>query len=78
MTQKQDKRALYKKVARYSAIGLEMGFSVAIGIVIGLLVDWVLQTKPWFTLFFLICGVVAAFRPLLALMKSVDRNERKP
>ncbi len=78
MAERKDKLALYKKAARYSAVGLEMGFSVAIGVVVGYLVDEHFQTKPWFILVFTLCGVAAAFRSLFSLMKSVDRNERKP
>jgi ATP synthase protein I len=78
MAQKQDKLALYKKAARYSAVGLEMGFSVAIGVAIGYFLDRFFLTGPWLTLVFLLCGVAAAFRSLFSLMKSVDRNERKP
>lgn len=73
----EDKQKLYKKAVRYSAIGLEMGFSVAIGVAIGYFLDRFLMTGPWLTLVFLICGVVAGFRSLFSLMKSVDRDERK-
>ena len=78
MAQGEDKRALYRKAVRYSAIGLEMGFSVAIGIAIGYFLDRFFLTGPWLTLVFLILGVVAAFRSLFSLMKNIDRNERKP
>ncbi len=73
----EDKRKLYRKAMRYSAIGLEMGFSVAIGIAIGYFLDRFFLTGPWLTLIFLLCGVVAAFRSLFSLMKSVDRDESK-
>lgn len=73
----EDKKKLYKKVVRYSAIGLEMGFSVAIGVAIGYFLDRFLRTGPWLTLIFLILGVIAGFRSLFSLMKSVDRDERK-
>ena len=77
MAMGEDKKRLYKKVVRYSAIGLEMGFSVAIGVAIGYFLDRFLRTGPWLTLIFLIFGVVAGFRSLFSLMKSVDRDERK-
>jgi ATP synthase protein I len=77
MSMGEDKKKLYKKVARYSAIGLEMGFSVAIGVAIGYFLDRFLRTGPWLTLIFLIFGVIAGFRSLFSLMKSVDRDERK-
>jgi len=77
MAVEEDKKKLYKKVVRYSTIGLEMGFSVAIGVAIGYFLDRFFKTGPWLTLIFLIFGVIAGFRSLFSLMKSVDRNERK-
>jgi ATP synthase protein I len=70
----EDKKKLYRKVARYSAIGLEMGFSVAIGVAIGYYLDRYLETEPWLTLIFLILGAVAGFRSLFSLMKDVDKG----
>jgi len=71
----KDKKKLYKQVTRYSAIGLEMGFSVAIGAAIGYYLDKYLDTGPWLTLIFLILGVVAGFRSLFSLMRDIDKNE---
>jgi ATP synthase protein I len=77
MAMREDRKNLYKKVGRYSAIGLEMGFSVAIGVAIGYFLDRYFNTKPWLTLVFLILGVIAGFRSLFSLMKTVERDERK-
>jgi len=71
----QDNKKLYKNLARYSAIGLEMGFAVAIGFVIGYYLDRSLDTKPWLTVIFFLIGVVAAFRSLFRLMKDLDKKE---
>lgn len=73
----EDRKKLYKQVVRYSAIGLEMGFSVAIGIVIGYYLDQYFHTGPWLTMIFLFLGVVAAFRSLFSLMKRLDKDERR-
>ena len=73
----EDRKRLYKRVMRYSAVGLEMGFSVAIGVVIGYYLDRYFQTRPWLTLIFLILGVVAGFRGLFSLMKDIDKDERR-
>jgi ATP synthase protein I len=73
----KDRKKLYKQVARYSAIGLEMGFSVAIGVAIGYYLDRYFDTGPWLTLIFLILGVVAGFRSLFSLIKDVGQNEPK-
>ncbi|MBI5967313.1 MAG: AtpZ/AtpI family protein [Deltaproteobacteria bacterium] len=62
---------------RYSAIGLEMGFSVAIGAAIGYYLDRFFDTGPWLTLIFLILGAVAGFRSLFSLMKEIAKTQRK-
>jgi ATP synthase protein I len=62
---------------RYSAVGLEMGFSVAIGVAIGYYLDRYFHSGPWLTLIFLILGVVAGFRSLFSLMKDLDKDERR-
>jgi len=46
-------------------------------VAIGYFLDRFLRTGPWLTLIFLIFGVIAGFRSLFSLMKSVDRDERK-
>jgi len=73
----EDRKRFYKRGIRYSAVGLEMGFSVAIGVAIGYWLDRYFHTQPWLTLIFLILGVVAGFRSLFSLMKDIDNNERK-
>ena len=74
---KEDKKKLYTRVMRYSAVGLEMGFCVAIGVAIGYFLDRYFHTGPWLLLIFLILGVVAGFRGLFSLMKDLDKNERR-
>ena len=71
----ENRKKLYKQVTRYSAIGLEMGFSVAIGVAIGYYLDRYFKTRPWLTLIFLILGVVAGFRSLFSLMKDIDKKD---
>ena len=74
---KEDRRNFYKQLGRVSAIGLEMGLCVAIGLAIGYFVDRYFQTKPWFMVIFLILGIVAAFRSLFSLAKDIDKTGRK-
>ena len=76
VSMREDRKKLYKRAMRYSAVGLEMGFSVAIGVAIGYFLDRYFHTGPWLTLIFLILGVVAGFRGLFSLMKDLDKNER--
>jgi ATP synthase protein I len=69
------KNKLFEQLLRYSTIGLEMGISVAIGIVLGYFLDRYLGTTPWLTLIFMLLGVAAAFRSLFALMKTINKNK---
>jgi ATP synthase protein I len=73
----EDGKKLYRRVVRYSAIGLEMGLCVAIGVAIGYYLDRYFHTGPWLTLIFLILGVAAGFRSLFSLMQGLDKDERR-
>jgi ATP synthase protein I len=71
----KNQKGLYKRIFRYSAIGLEMGLSVAIGVALGYFLDRYFGTRPWLTLIFLIIGVIAGFRSLFRLMKDIEKRE---
>jgi ATP synthase protein I len=73
----EDKKKFYRQLARVSAIGLEMGLCVAIGLAIGYFLDQHFHTKPWLTLIFLLLGIAAAFRGLFSLTKDIDKKGRK-
>ncbi len=73
----EDKKKQYRQLWRYSSIGLEMGFSVAIGAAMGYFLDKYFNTAPWLMITFLILGIVAGFRSLFSLMKDIDKDERK-
>jgi len=73
----ENKKRAYKQLARYSAIGLEMGLCVAIGVAIGYFLDRYFSTGPWLTLIFLLLGVAAGFRSLFSLVKDIDKGERR-
>jgi ATP synthase protein I len=73
----EDKSKFYRQFARISAIGLEMGLSVAVGLAIGYLLDRYLDTKPWLTIIFLILGVIAGFRSLFSLAREIGKSGRK-
>jgi len=62
-------------MGQYGSIGLQMGLSVAIGLVIGLALDRYLGTTPWMALVFLILGVIAGFLALFRLLKEIQKGE---
>jgi len=68
-------RDTLRLITQFSAGALEVGLSVAVGAGIGYWLDSVLDTAPWLTLFWLLCGVIAGFRSLLRLVKRLERAE---
>lgn len=63
----------FRRYLRYSSVGLEMGLSVILGLVIGQWLDKKLNTGPWLLLVFLLFGMVAGFRSVFRLMREVNR-----
>lgn len=56
-----------------SSVGLEMGLSVTIGLVVGIYMDKWLGTTPWLMLVWLGLGLVAAFRGVFRAVKRLDK-----
>lgn len=66
----------YQKM-KYSAIGIEMAASVAVGGLIGYWLDDYFGTEPWLLFFWLMCGVIAGFRSLYRLTMKVKREQKE-
>jgi ATP synthase protein I len=58
-------RRQLNRLARSSAVGLEMGISVVVGLLGGRWLDGKAGTAPWLMLAGLLLGVVAGFRGLM-------------
>ena len=74
-------REKYQGWLRFSAMGLELGLAVIVGLLLGQWLDSRFGTDPWLTLLFLIFGMVAGFRSVYRLLREVtaqQRNERRP
>jgi ATP synthase protein I len=56
-----------------ASVGLEMGLSVAIGLLIGWWLDQRLGTAPWLMLLWLVFGFAAGFRGVVRAVKRADR-----
>lgn len=85
MTDKQDRKELFRELGRYSALGLEMAISVVIGLAIGYYLDKWLGTSPWLTIVWIAIGFAAGVRSLYRAAvqsgKDLEKNEeekRKP
>ncbi len=74
--EKKDKISSWYGYLQYSSIGLEMGFSVAIGALIGHWLDGKLGTYPWMTAFWSFCGLAAGFRTLYRLAKKYMKSNK--
>jgi ATP synthase protein I len=68
-------RETLRLITQFSAGTLELGVSVAVGVAIGYGLDRLLGTAPWFTLFWLLAGLVAGFRSLIRVAKKLSAEE---
>ena len=85
MTDRQDRKAFFRELGKYSALGLEMALSVVIGMGIGYYLDRWLGTGPWLTVVWMALGFAAGVRSLYRAAvrsgKDLERDEeqrRKP
>jgi ATP synthase protein I len=81
----RDRKAFFRELGKYSALGLEMALSVVIGLAIGYYLDRWLGTGPWLTVIWLgfgfAAGVRSLYRAALRSEKDLERDEeekRKP
>ena len=56
-----------------SSVGIELGLSVIIGLLIGYYLDQKLGTQPWLMLVMLCFGLAAGFRGVLRAVKRAER-----
>ena len=57
-----------------SSVGLELGLSVVIGLLIGYYIDKAAGTGPWLMFLFLGFGLAAGFRGVLRAVKRAERT----
>jgi ATP synthase protein I len=56
-----------------ASVGMELGLSVAIGLLIGWWLDQHFGTSPWLMLLWLVFGMAAGFRGVLRAVKRADK-----
>jgi ATP synthase protein I len=85
VTEKQDRRALFRELGKYSALGLELAIAVVLGLAIGHYLDKWLGTGPWMTVVWIGIGFAAGVRSLYRAAvrsgKDLEKEEeakRKP
>ena len=81
MTDKDDRKALYRELGRYGALGLEMSISVVIGMAIGWKLDQWLGTTPWMMVvwigFGFAAGVRSLYRAAVRAQRESDEEDKK-
>lgn len=77
-----DNRQYLRKALDFSAIGLEMGISVAIGVYLGHLADTKFGIEPWGVLCGIFIGLGAAgmalYKAYLRLKKMENEDDSEP
>ena len=77
MTDSPDDRdgpSTWKTAAEVGSVGIEMGLSVAIGVIAGQWLDERFDTSPWWSLILLVCGLGAAAKALWRTAARVQRQ----
>jgi len=72
-------RKEYTELLSYSAVGIEMGAAVGIGVLIGVLLDikvFERRTSPWLTLFFMGLGIIAAFKAFIRAAREMHEKTK--
>lgn len=68
---KRETRRNIKQLAYFSSLGLSVSLAIFIGLAVGVYLDRRWDTHPWFTLIFLVLGILAGFRNIgLAIKKA--------
>ena len=66
---KETKRAL-RELAYYSSLGLSVSLAIFIGLAVGVYLDRRFATTPWFTLIFLVLGIIGGFRNIAIVIRK--------
>ncbi len=74
--EKKKQKELFGQLMRYSAVGIEMGVAVGIGVVVGSYLDRRFDTEPWLLLTFLGLGIAAGFKAFFRLVKQLSPSRK--
>jgi ATP synthase protein I len=72
---KEETRKYIRQLADASSIGLQLAFSIFIGLGIGWWLDGVVGTFPWLTLIFMVMGVAAGFLNYYRFAKRQQKED---
>jgi ATP synthase protein I len=71
----KDQKEMWKLAGRYMGIGVEMGVSVAVGLLLGRYLDQKFHTSPWLTVFLGAAGIGAAGKAVYDAVKKTDLDK---
>ena len=69
-TGREKRKAELRQYYSLSALGIEMGVALGIGLLIGWYLDRLFGTEPWLIIAFTIFGIVAGFRNIVQLARK--------
>ena len=69
---KETKRAL-RELTYYSSLGLSVSLAIFIGLAVGVFLDRRFETTPWFTLIFLVLGIIGGFRNIAIVIRKTRK-----
>lgn len=70
-------RAETKKIVTLSSLGLMLPSSIAVGLIIGYLLDKVFGTRPWLLILFFFFGTASGIAGLLRGLSRLNEEKRK-
>ncbi len=72
---KEDTKKYIRQLATASTIGLQVAFSIFIGLGIGVWLDSRFGTFPWLALLFMVMGVAAGFLNYYRFVRDQQKEE---
>ncbi len=76
-------KSLFKQLLEASTVGLNLVLATAVGLAMGYGIDYAmdkwfgLHTRPWFTIIFLLLGIISGFRDLFMIAKRSENESDK-
>ncbi len=63
-------REMLRELAYYSSLGFSVALAIFFGLFLGIWLDRIFHTAPWFMFLFLGLGIIAGFRNIIRAMKK--------
>lgn len=80
MFDRDSRKEMLKMMTDFGTIGMTVGFSIFIGVWFGHFLDHRVfgdRTSPWFTLIFLLLGIIAGFKNMWNFIRRSAEQENK-